>query len=338
MTSKRIDWVDTAKGLCFLCVIFSHIETSTSLFTNFITPFFLVVFFFCAGYCYKHKLLFKSFLYRKFRKLFIPWFVFSYANIGLSYIKSFKPHISIRDELIRNALQIRGYDDKLWFIAAIFVCYIPFYFVINYTEKNKSQKKIVLFILTALYFLRELYCDFLPSNTFTWGSSSLPWHIEYIPKGVFFMYLGYYYKTDLQDRLFRFNNTFYFILISFTYILLVCCNTVNCYYLSIILKIVEHIVGVFFIVMLSKRIKINSYLRFIGSNTLVYFGIHNKVSTIIEISFEKLLGQNLFCIIKLNEIYSNIYALFLTILVSILLIVPTMMINKFCPRTLGKNV
>lgn len=338
--TKRIQWVDIAKCICILCVIFSHLESSSELFYNFINPFFLVTFFFCAGYCYSEKYDFRTFVYRKVRQLFIPWLVFSYGNIFLSHIKSFKQHIDFSDELFRNLLQIRGYDDKLWFIAAIFVAYIPFYYVIRYANKNKDKKNIILFILLGIYILRDLYFDFLPPTVFPWGSASLPWHIDYIPLMLFYMYLGYYYRNGLEELLDKYNALPTRVFLLLAYFISVYIIKLDNTLILIPYKILRHLVSILLIVFICKKIKINNYLSFVGKNTLIYFSIHNKFSTLIEYIM-KYFNQNIYPILNVlysNEFLSNIYAALLTIIISLVLIVPTILLNKYCPKLLGKEI
>ena len=133
-TSKRIIWVDVVKYICILMVMLSHLETRTDVWQAFYAPFFLSAFFFVSGYVYKPKDGFKQFLYKKLRQLFIPWLVFSVFNILLSQMLSFNEHESLLTELTWNFLQIRGHSDGVWFVAALFVTFIPFYFFIKWCE------------------------------------------------------------------------------------------------------------------------------------------------------------------------------------------------------------
>ena len=138
---NRIEWVDVVKYVCIIMVMLSHLETRTDIWSAFYTPFFLTAFFFTAGYVYKPKKNFKEFLYSKFRQLFVPWLVFSVFDIVLSQIFSFNAHGSLSEELKWNFLQIRGQGDQIWFVAALFVAFIPFYFFIKKYET--ISKKVI---------------------------------------------------------------------------------------------------------------------------------------------------------------------------------------------------
>lgn len=101
--------------------------------------FFLSAFFFAAGYVYKPNSSFGAFLDKKIQQLFVPWLVFSVFDIFLSQIITFNEHDNLLEELKWNFLQIRGQGDQIWFVAALFVTFIPFYFFVRFYE-SKPQK------------------------------------------------------------------------------------------------------------------------------------------------------------------------------------------------------
>lgn len=138
-TGKRIEWVDLVKYFCIMMVMLSHLESRTDLWTTFYSPFFLTAFLFVSGYVYRPKRKFGSFLYKKFRQLFVPWLVFSVLNIVLAQIISFNEQGSLWDELKWNFLQIRGLGDEIWFVAALFVAFIPFYFIVKGYEVFQAK-------------------------------------------------------------------------------------------------------------------------------------------------------------------------------------------------------
>ena len=200
VVQKRIVWVDVVKYICILMVMLSHLEARTDVWQAFYTPFFLSAFFFVSGYVYKQSDGFKQFLYKKFRQLFIPWLVFSVFNILLSQVFSFNVHTAFLPELAWNFLQIRGQGDGIWFVAALFVTFIPFYFFIKWYEfisQNGGHSKDTVAILIAwiLSMISILYSRLLPEGIFPWGSAALPWHIEYIFQAMFYMVLGYIFQT-----------------------------------------------------------------------------------------------------------------------------------------------
>lgn len=334
--NNRVYWVDVAKFICIELVMLSHWEYCPGRLYWFISPVFLVTFFFCAGYCYNHKLGFKDFLVRKIKTLFIPWLFYSYLNILLSSIISFKEHEPVLSELLKNALQIRGYGDKLWFIACMFTAYIVFYFIIQYHEKTKNKSNYIIAFLALVYFLRDLYFDFFPSNFFPWNSNYLPWHIDYIPIACFYMYLGYIYKKNYECKQ-RSNNLvfltvpLYFIFTYYSYRYAYTFPVV----IDLIITFVRHLIGIVFIVYVSKKVKYHYLISYIGANTLLYFSLHNKIQTFLEVLISKIV-PSLVTLFRYNEIVTSLFGILFVAVASLLLLIPTCIIRKYLGWTIGK--
>lgn len=186
---KRIEWVDVGKFFCIMFVMLSHLESNTELLNRFYAPFFLNGFFFLAGYVYKPSNSFGDLLKKKVKGLLLPWFIFSHFNILLSGIISLKGDRNTLEELKWNLLQIRGLGDGIWFVAALFVAFIPFYFVIRW---NKPIYACILSFILAL--VSSIYRAYMNPDLLPWGTNALPWHLEYIFFAMFWMVLGYYFK------------------------------------------------------------------------------------------------------------------------------------------------
>lgn len=83
---------------------------------------------------------------KKIKGLLVPWFIFSNLNIMLSMIMTFKGERNFLSEFAWNLLQIRGLGDGVWFVAALFVAFIPFYFFIKWKEPIKVM--VIAFALS----------------------------------------------------------------------------------------------------------------------------------------------------------------------------------------------
>lgn len=201
-TGKRIEWVDISKFICIMFVMLSHLESRTVFLRTFYNSFFLAVFFFLSGYVYRQPASFKEHFIKKVKGLFVPWFIFSNFNILLSAVISLHETDTL-SELAWNALQIGGLGDGVWFVAALFVAFIPFYFII------KWNKPVLVCALSAvLSLVSVLYSNFMNPDVFPWGSTALPWHLEYIFQAMLWMVLGYYFRAYAEDCFDRLNTTF----------------------------------------------------------------------------------------------------------------------------------
>lgn len=195
-TKQRIEWVDIGKFICIMFVMLSHLESGSYLLDRFYQPFFLTVFFFLSGYVYRPTASFKEHMTKKIRGLFLPWLIFSNFNILLSMVMTLKGDRNFASEFFWNLLQIRGHGDGIWFVAALFVAFIPFYFIIkwgNSEDGGKPWRAIALSFLLSL--ASVIYTHLLPNNVFPWRDAALPWHLEYIFQAMFWMVLGYYFKN-----------------------------------------------------------------------------------------------------------------------------------------------
>lgn len=349
--TKRIEWVDVVKYVCIIMVMLSHLETRTNIWSAFYKPFFLTAFFFLAGYVYKLKGNFKDFLNKKIRQLFVPWLVFSIFNIVLSQVISFNAHESLLEELKWNFLQIRGQDDQIWFVAALFIAFIPFYFFIQYYE-IQSQKmngggdvqtnyRLMAIIVAWLFsFASILYTRLMPKSIFPWNTASLPWHIEYMFQAMFYMVLGFIFRHNIESAFDKYN-TFKLRIIALTvYLLLVFVPFFGKIKMPMLVDIfyqyLTSIIGICTLILIAKVVKPNKYINYVGQNTLVYFALHGKAYSIVQTSLKKFLAGFYSAVLN-NVAISSVFCLGLSLILSVILIVPAYIINRWFPFIVGRK-
>ncbi|WP_026519133.1 acyltransferase family protein [Butyrivibrio sp. FCS006] len=342
--TKRVEWVDTLKYICIMWVMLSHLESKTGFLKTFYNPFFLNGFFFSSGYVYFHKDEFKQFFAKKIRGLFVPWLIFSVFNILLSQLISFNNHSSLLDELKWNFFQIRGKGDGIWFVAALFVAFIPFYFFIDKYEK--SQKKLkdnILFIIVtlSLALISSLYGKYMNPNLLPWGTYNLPWHIEYIFIAMFWMFMGYMFRNEYEKMYDKNVNAISAIIVFLFYIILQYAPYLTGSYIlngfiSIIYSYIVSFLGVFVLIYLCKKITPNKYMLYIGQNTLICFALHGKIYSILQTILKKTVGL-LYAAILANTFASSIFAIVFTIILSLILIFPIFIINRWFPFLIGRK-
>ena len=333
----RIEWVDIGKYICIMFVMATHLSYCPSSLRTFFTPFFLPLFFFLSGYVYKNNSTFGDFVVKKVRTLLVPWFIFSLLIIITGQIMSFNEHTSLKEELVGMFLQIRGKDDTMWFVVCLFVAFIPFYFIIRYMQRRVGI--IVAFILSSISII---YCQFMNAELLPWKSAALPWHIQTIFVAMLLMMAGYYFKLDYEKKFARFVNIRTFFIALVVYLGLIYIE----YFITGRSLGINEYGKVFFIywyltvasgivlcIIISKLVKPNKYISFVGANTLTYFGLHGKLEGLVE----KLLSSAGI----LNKIYNSvllqyILCIFTIIVISVVLIIPAMIINRYFPFVLGK--
>lgn len=344
--NKRIVWIDTVKCLCMFFIICSHIHNQSIAeeFRQFYIPFILTGFLFITGYTYTYRFGFKNHLIKKIKQLLIPWLLLSMINILLSNIMTFAPskHFGLWQDIGKNLLQIRGYGDGLWFVNALFVAYIPFYFFIKKYEESTNKNKDKCFFLIGLlfYFIEELYISFMPADVFFWNSNRLPWHVEYVPFALFFMFCGYLAKKNFSNQMGKKINTTTLIIFSLFYLAYIFIpygfGIKFSFIIQLIYKLVKYGLGLFFIISWSKSIKPTRLTSFIGQNTLLYFGLQGKFISVWELIIKKVIpvfSEQIYA----SSLLSTVYSLLFGIVCSILLVIPILIINKYFPILSGKH-
>lgn len=333
MSIKRIDWLDTVKYICIMFVMMHHLESTTDYLGYFYLPIALPGFFFVSGYVSRKGDSFKTHLLKKAKGLLWPWFLFSNLNILLSLAMSFKGHRDFKEMILKNLLQVRGFGDGAWFLAALFVAFIPFYFVIKW-----DKPKITIPVIFVLSVLSHVYSILLPNTVFPWGTAALPWHLEDVFIYLLWMVLGYYFKGSIESKLDSINSVLSRILVFVGYIGIIAVpvllhfnKTAKCFY-----EYFESVVGIALIIMIAKTIKTNKYIAFVGANTLLYFVLHGKVFAIIEkILSTKFSSFYQSCLS--NAFASSLLAIAITIALSFILIIPAYLINRYLPWMIGKK-
>lgn len=237
------------------------------------------------------------------------------------------------DEVLWFLLQVRGINDGPWFIAMLYSAFIPFYFLIKAYESSQHQSRFK-WTLFALYIVGIVYGIYMPP--FAYGTNALPWHIEYLPNALFFMFLGYEYRNIYEKKSEKYESLLFGV-VTVVYLTLSC---VSYFFsmgkiLSVLMTTAKRIVGVSFIVLLSKKLKPNNYTRFVGQNTLTYFPMHIYIFVLGEAILHKVL-PDLYTGILNNELLSACFSLAFAVLISLILILPAKFVNKYLPFIAGK--
>lgn len=335
--NKRIEWIDMIKFICILWVITAHLETMTTLLAAFFMRIVLIGFLFSSGYCYKNRNNFGAMLKKKVHQLFIPWFLWGSLSVCFHQLfSSWRKHgsdMSLGTEIKWFLLQVRGINDSIWFIAMMFVSFIPFYFLIKAYESSPHKARFKWYVL-ALYILGNVYDVYMPA--FGYGTNALPWHIEYLPFSVSFMFLGYEYKHVYESRLKRHENLLFGISTAiYLSMSVIAYFFVFPAFFDLWYAMVHQLISIVFLVLLSKKLTPNRYTRFVGQNTLIYFPMHIYIYTLCQPVLWKVIPE-LYAGILNNVVLSSCFALALAFVISVILIIPAKIVNKYTPFLAGK--
>lgn len=185
--SRRIDWIDIAKGYGMIMVILAHLGVGVIGF--WIYSFHMPLFFFLSGFVFSDKYSFGTFLKKKITKIIIPYFSLgvplviyeiigdSLENVGEGINKNI-----VWDHIQNLLAQKRWWP--LWFLTCLFFLNIIFY-ALTHLCKSNEQLCAMVFILTVLG-LTYYKLDGKP----------LVWNIDICFTALPFFYVGYYLKNN----------------------------------------------------------------------------------------------------------------------------------------------
>jgi len=189
MTDKQaIDWVDTLKFIGILAVILGHIA---SPFGQFIFSWHMPLFFVISGFFIKFNLSFSKFFIKDFKRLMVPYFIFSFIGLGAEFLKRLLLH---REEL--NLLfEIKGilfhmdmtslsnhYGFVLWFLPALFFARLFLFFMQQITH-NVFYNLVVVVLLFVISF----YVD-------------LPFALDNALNSILWVYIGFVFFNYYQKN------------------------------------------------------------------------------------------------------------------------------------------
>jgi acyltransferase len=200
--SKRMDYIDVAKGIGILLVVIGHLRDTQlcNLAKTIIFSFHMPLFFMIAGFNFnfnKYTNSFTAFVKHKFVRLLIPYFI---INIFLiAYIPDNYTNLTV---LQKYYTVLYGVGSKfwtweltaLWFLLSLFCAEIIFYFLIKSTNKLIEIQILILLLLSIIgYEATSLYHK----------GFILPWSIDISLVALLFMYVGWKFRH--YDLLSKFN-------------------------------------------------------------------------------------------------------------------------------------
>ena len=276
---SRIEWIDSAKGIGILCVVFAHI-CANGYIADFIYLFHMPLFFFIGGYLYKPTDDYKGYFVKKVKHLLIPYFVFLVIlQFGEMLTPSYndKIYTHIYNSIYGGRL-LSGWTGVFWFITCFFLSQQIFSLIMRV---KRPYIKYIMFALLLFAYINYLY---MPDMLF-------PWSVNNILYTVPIFYFGYIFR-DMENRI---NKRLLLVTI------LVVIVAVSLYfYPSMQIRIKETLYGVPYIsfasgiliivsvIMFSKYIsqyRWSSIIQYIGRAAIVIMYLHQFVQICVSQAF-----------------------------------------------------
>lgn len=307
---KRIEYIDYAKGLAIVFVVFGHIFFGNNKISIWIYSFHIPLFFIISGYLLNYNVKpLKDSIIKKIKALLIPYISFSILNIICNYILSNFDMKSIKINII-DTISLGGIA-TLWFLVALFLG--ETIFLIGKKSFNKIRYEILFYmiIVSIVFILLKL----------THGKTLVA-----LVRGVvalFYINIGYYLYNIINKVQLNFFSILIISVVSF--ILSMINGKVDLWTLhfnNIFLYVFNAIIGSLNIIFISKKIRTSNILKFFGENTLIIMATHQIMTQFFLES-------------SLNIKYNKFMILCLVLIIEYPII---KIINKYLSFMLGKTI
>lgn len=276
---KRIRWVDIAKGLGIVLVIFGHTYRNNPPLI-WLYSFHMPLFFFISGWLAKDNLLKEgknqAYIFKKFLTLIIPYLLFSLLN----YVY-----------WIVIEIHFRNYNQgPIWFLVSLFVVEI----IVKVFLKNKKNKttavtKLSLYMGLTLLVYANLNVEFGPIGG--WSIRVVNGLFWYTLGYLAHIYLGEYFSKDTNTKFFFVNIV---VLLAVSWIVSQLNGRVDMYsnrFQNEYLYILGGLFGIGFCVLLSLLIKKSNILEYLGKYSIIILGTHEPIKRIVIQVFGLLLKK-----------------------------------------------
>lgn len=329
-TNQRIIWLDIAKAIAMIAVVFCHEFASVKSLTLFLNSFMLPLFFICSGYCINtKKYKDKSYIMKKVKAFLVPYFMLGFL-VSLLQIP-----INGIGGIANSVLNGLFSWQTLWFLPVLFFANILDYIAL---VQFVSKKIIWTFMLAMVFF----------SQIFSYYSLSLPLDLEVVFIASFYISVGYTLRLFMSRNFF--NNPFIAVAIFLIGCVLMFISreeivlktndvwptykVIYSVFVSIgILLMIKYIHVKQFTRLLESDVKvvpkafkyISKVLKYIGENTMVIFAFHMPIFFYLQKFVRPLFeSQIIYKCVEVIMIWSIC-----------LLLIPIM--SKYLPILIGKR-
>lgn len=332
VSKKRIEWIDTAKGLGILMVMLGHNYLDWK-YVFWCYSFHMALFFFLSGCTFRDQESIGVFLKKRVWGLLIPY-VFFAALIALYNWESAVTHgnsFDLSSAALSYLVQIRY--THLWFLPCLFLAEIGTWAIHKYlSKKMTANQNAWLFVAGIQLCLFFAYRAFVGIDVF--------WNADLAVLGMSFMSLGIWYHLNadafVSDKCCRLPIVFFAIAFHLlvSWLSFTATESVDWYsnrFGNPILFFIGACAGIFATTVLSKRLHLK-YLTYLGADSIVWYGLHR---IIIDATF--ILYNKLHITIIRGSLLSLLLAI-ISVTISLILLIPVnIVLTKYFPFLIGKR-
>lgn len=269
---KRVAWLDVAKGIGILLVIFGHIFNYGGEISKWIFSFHMPLFFFCSGYLYRRNDSFKNYLVKKLKAYLIPFFVFSI--LGTLFTLLFYGNSITLEGLLKDLYNGQPeclHVGQLWYLICLLWTCLLFYLVDVITRGDMIKIFAITWLIAAVSKTLPVLLD---------SSQRLPLKIDTAFSALVFFSLGYLYKNirwkseELSKKKLIIMAVIMGI-ISIGAMFKPHINIASLKYEDYFDFLFFAIIGILMIIFISQAFSSLGFLKYLGENSLVIFAVHS---------------------------------------------------------------
>lgn len=321
-TIKRIEWIDTAKGIGLLLVMFGHLHVPYM--STWIYTFHMPLFFFLSGVVFSGgKYSFKEFCIRRVKSLVVPYFclgfvIYLFYVIVNAVIGAENSLYGTNIDMLKN-LFIQEHFWTIWFLACLFVVEILWYWIWKIFSRWTVAPAVISVSICIVGLLR-----------YRLGYGGLPWNIDVALVAQFFFYAGYCFRCNrqVQNYFEKMQKNTYIICLAIMLLINVVAGFL-CIRLSgesldmsigmygnEVLTILSALAGTLFIILISKKMN-NRFLTYLGQNTMVLFAWHSRIVIVLCGYIYKSLG-----LFQGHGLFERVMYSFVTLIIILVVLIP----------------
>lgn len=325
--SKRLDWIDQARGLSIFLVVYGH---NFPINEPYIYSFHVPLFFLISGMFHPSSINL-ALVKKRAKMILIPYFFWAFSLfffwlfIGRKFGKSSNLDLSPIDNLIgvfyaQGGQSYMDWGIPMWFLPCIFLVFI-FYGLLQ-----KIPNKIVRYIVSIVLFIIG----------FSWikiTNLHLPWSIDVALVALLFYSIGNLIKKWII-KLSNKKAILFMIVLFVIHVITFYYNQLKIdMYRSIYgnesLFLISGITGSIAYILFFKLVPIFKFFSYLGKHTIILLATHIRMLTLIKLVFYLTLGITVFEFNEWQKIGLSV--------LQIVLIIPVIwLVNKYAPILDGK--
>lgn len=168
--TKRIEYLDLAKAVAILFMVWLHIGVNNRDVDRFVHVFHMPVFFIISGFCFKEKTSAGKFILKKTKTLLIPYFFWGTVLYGawslIYYILNRKSEIVSLNtfcySIFNNNTNVSPYACVQWFFTTLFIANIIFYVIVLILKKHRLLLIVMISVCAYVGWMMHYLTERLP--------------------------------------------------------------------------------------------------------------------------------------------------------------------------------